>query len=139
MEEVALIYIDYSDGRNFSFEKPLLQKFREQFPGRVIFDIDLASDQLLYGYVHKIIEQTPFCFLIIEKQQEAESANKAHLIQLLSSVRKQAEKVKAAFIGQDPTVEKLLSLLKDRAILNCSSEEAFSFISAEISAIQPNQ
>jgi len=139
MNKLAIIYIDYSPGRDFCFEKPLLKRISTEYPQFMVFDLDLGSGQLLYGYARKLIEESERVFLLIGKHGAVEQANKALFIQLMNVVRQQAPKVKAAFIGQDATVEKLLSVLNENAKTGLSEQEAFAFLSEEISSFFSDQ
>ncbi len=118
----SLLYVEIIRPNSYSFDKPFLKWFRNQYPKVAVFDIDNASDELLLGYSIEFLKHSHDFLLVVDAR--IPDTNALKLNRLYHDVIAQKEKVYTILLGREIVSNKMLSLLGQNFIQVNTLEEA---------------
>ncbi|GAA4306233.1 hypothetical protein [Nibribacter koreensis] len=117
---VALVYFDLSEDASFTYQKPLLTWLKKQYPNVTTFDLDKASEPMLFHHAQRLLQGARFCLLFLKTGQKQILGPE---MQLLDALFKKTTGVAVAICGQHAHLETVLKARPAIAFAQATLEE----------------
>ena len=115
------MYLNLTDEAPFTYEKPLLNWVKQQYPAVMTFDLDAASDGLMFSHAQRLLQEARFCLLFLETGQKQKLGPEMKLLDIL--FRKETGAAVALW-GDHPLLENVLKARPTISFHQAESEEA---------------
>lgn len=96
---------------DLSYQKPIIQKVKSNFPELFIYDFDNLSEDLVLKNAQMLIGESKFCFVFIKILDD--SGQIQPFLAFLRKLLQNKSKIKVFLLGQHPVLEKLLKPFQD--------------------------
>lgn len=128
----AAIYFQILNDTAYTYEKPVVNALKQQFPALVTFDFDTQSDRTMVGYAMDLLEKSEKAIVIIE----ATDGPADGVIMFMEKIAMNKNKCMVLLVGQHPLVQKMLTLLEANQVIHAEQDGAYmqkviQFLSAE--------
>jgi hypothetical protein len=117
----AVIYFQILNDTHYTYEKPIVNALKQQFPELVNFDFDTQSDKTMVGYAVDLLEKSEKAIVIIEATDG--SAN--GIIMFMEKIAIYKNKCMVLLVGQHPLVQKMLTPLDANQVIQADQEDTF--------------
>lgn len=103
----AVIYVEIANEMSFSYEKPILNFIKANYPHITLYDFDNHSDAMMIRYAIELLAQTDQVLIIIEAKESP--ANQ--LISFFEKLIQFPHMYKVLFNGSNMLAERMLGIL----------------------------
>lgn len=116
----AIVYLDLTEEAPFTYGKPVLNWVKDQFPEVVTFDLDTASEPVLFHHAQRLLEEAHFCLLFLKTGQKQILGPE---MQLLDVLFKKQTGAAVAICGHHAPLETVLKARPAVAFAQATLEE----------------